>query len=401
MLSGKRIIVGVSGGIAAYKSVLLVRLLIKSGAEVQVLMSPFSKHFITPLTLSTLSKRPVLSEFFDQTSGAWNSHVDLGLWADAFVIAPATANTLAKCTVGLADNLLITTYLSARCPVFFVPSMDLDMYAHPAVTDNIQTLRARGNKIIDADSGELASGLDGKGRMAEPERIVQTLIEYFSTSDTYKYTVLVTAGPTYEPIDPVRFIGNRSSGKMGYAIAEKLAEHGANVLLVSGPVNLKTKHPNISCTHVETAAEMFEYARKIFPNCHAAVFAAAVSDYAPEEVSKNKMKKSDTDPVLRLKKNPDIAAELGKLKTEQQITVGFALETENEIEHAQQKLHAKNFDAIVLNSLRDTGAGFGTDTNKVKIIDKHNTIRDIELKSKTALAGDVCELIFNLLSTKK
>ncbi len=401
MLDGKRIILGISGGIAAYKAAILVRLLVKAGAEVRVVMTPFAKNFITPLTLSTLSKNSVLSEFYKADSGDWNSHVDLGLWADAFVIAPATANTMAKAAHAVADNLLITTYLSARCPVFFAPAMDLDMFRHPAVCHNIELLKSRGNHIIDAETGELASGLDGKGRMAEPETIVQTLSEFFNPKQTLNAKVLLTAGPTYEAIDPVRFIGNRSSGKMGYAIAEALAECGADVTIVSGPVSVSVKNQKIKVIRVESAQEMFEASAKIFPNCDIAVFTAAVADYSPQFPANQKIKKSEQSLNLVLKKNPDIAAELGKLKSDTQISVGFALETENEIENAKSKISSKNFDFIVLNSLNDAGAGFGTDTNKVKIIDKHNTILDIELKSKQELAQDIADVLCEHFNRQK
>ncbi|MCD4791722.1 MAG: bifunctional phosphopantothenoylcysteine decarboxylase/phosphopantothenate--cysteine ligase CoaBC [Bacteroidales bacterium] len=397
-MKGKKIIVGVTGGIAAYKVAILVRLLMKKGAEIQILMTPFSEKFITPLTLATLSKRPVLKMFYNPENGDWNSHVDLGLWADAMIIAPATANTMGKAANGIADNLLLTAYLSAKCPVFWAPAMDLDMFQHPAVQANISKLKSFGNHIIDADTGELASGLEGKGRMAEPEIIVNELEYFFSSKKKLKnFKVLITAGPTYEKIDPVRFIGNRSSGKMGYALAETLAENGAEVKLISGPVSLKPKHKNIKLISVESAEEMFNAAHSIFPKCDIAIFAAAVSDYSAANTSETKLKKKPNDLILKLIPTKDIAAEAGKLKNENQITIGFALETDNEIQNAEKKINTKNFDFIVLNSLRDKGAGFIYDTNKISIIDKYNNIERFELKSKKEAAQDIVNKILELV----
>lgn len=397
-MKGKKIIVGITGGIAAYKAAVLIRLLIKKGAEVQVLMTPFSEKFITPLTLATLSKRPVLKMFYNPENGDWNSHVDLGLWADAMVFAPATANTMGKAANGIADNLLLTTYLSAKCPVFWAPAMDLDMFQHPAVQENISKLKSFGNHIIDADTGELASGLEGKGRMAEPENIVEELENFFSSEKKLKnFKALITAGPTYEKIDPVRYIGNRSSGKMGYALAETLAEKGAEVTLISGPVSLKPKHSNIKLISVESAEEMFKAAGKNFALCNIAIFAAAVSDYTITDTSETKLKKKSDGLTLKLSPSKDIAAETGKLKKENQITVGFALETDNEIQNAEKKIITKNFDFIVLNSLKDKGAGFVHDTNKISIIDKYNNIERYELKSKKETAQDIVNRIIELI----
>jgi len=395
----KKIILGITGGIAAYKAAILIRLLIKKGAEVQVITTPFAEKFITPLTLATLSKRPVLKMFYNPENGDWNSHVDLGLWADAFIIAPATANTMGKAANGIADNLLLTTYLSARCPVFWTPAMDLDMFQHQAVQNNIATLKSYGNHFIDAETGELASGLEGKGRMAEPENIVEELEDFFNSKKKLKnYNILITAGPTYEKIDPVRFIGNRSSGKMGFALAEVLSEKGAKVNLVSGPVSLKTNSENINIISVESAEEMFNETKKIFAENDIIIFAAAVADYTPQNPVNSKIKKKTNSLNIELKPTKDIAKELGKLKSKQQITVGFALETDNEIVNAQQKIAKKNFDFIVLNSLNDKGAGFAHDTNKISIIDKDNNIQEFELKSKKDVAEDIVNKIIELSS---
>src|SRR5688572_15461741 len=369
MLNGKKIVLGVSGSIAAYKSAVLVRLLVKEGAEVKVIMTPSAHDFITPLTLSTLSKNPVLTQFVKDESGQWNNHVDLGLWADAMVIAPASANTLAKMASGICDNLLLAVYLSARCPVFFAPAMDLDMLRHPATKSNIEKLRSFGNHLIDPAFGELASGLVGNGRMAEPEEIRDHLISFFATKKRLSgKTVLVTAGPTYEAIDPVRFIGNHSSGKMGFAIAEALAEEGASVNLVSGPTHQHTQNASINVIPVMSAEDMYTRCNELFPNTDITVLSAAVADYKPKHVADQKIKKKDEDISLELVKTHDIAASLGKLKHNGQIIVGFALETEKEKANALKKLEAKNFDFIVLNSLNDKGAGFSHDTNKVTII---------------------------------
>ena len=391
MLQGKKIILGISGGIAAYKSVYLLRLFIKAGAEVQVVITPSGKEFITPVTLSALSGKPVISEFFTANTGSWNSHVDLGLWADAMVIAPATASTIAKMANGVADNMLITTYLSAKAPVFIAPAMDLDMYAHPSTQHNLTLLREYGNHIIEPASGELASHLVGKGRMEEPERILEIVDDFFVHSeDLSGKHVIVTAGPTYEKIDPVRFIGNYSSGKMGYAIAENCASRGATVTLISGPVSIKAKHPSIKVINVESAVEMYNASVDIFPSCDVAVMCAAVADYAVENQSIHKIKRDHDDvPVIKLKKNPDIAAKLGNLKKDNQILVGFALETDNEEANAAGKLRKKNLDFIVLNSLSDKGAGFMTDTNKITIIDNTGSVKHYGLKNKKLVAEDV------------
>ena len=398
MLAGKHILIGITGGIAAYKSAMLVRLLVREGAEVKALMTETAKRFITPLTLSTLSKNPVYVDFFNPENGAWNSHVDLGLWADAYIIAPATANSIGKMAAGVADNLLLTTYLSAKCPVFIAPAMDLDMYRHPANSGNLETLKSYGNTIIDAESGELASGLDGKGRMAEPETIVNCLKSFFDARFLGQ-RVLVTAGPTYEKIDPVRYIGNHSSGKMGYAIAETLAQQGAEVLLVSGPTGLSVSHPNIRCVNVVSANEMFDECLQLFPSCDIAVMCAAVADFTPEQPSNEKIKqKSDLN--LSLKKTRDIAATLGAMKGER-ILAGFALETDNELSNAHEKMKAKNFDFIVLNSMNDAGAGFDTDTNRITIIDRDGAETAFELKSKKEVAKDIISHILTLNTMKQ
>lgn len=397
-MKGKKIIVGITGGIAAYKAAILIRLLIKKGAEVQVLMTPFAEKFITPLTLSTLSQKPVLKMFYNPENGDWNSHVDLGLWADAFIIAPATANSIGKAANGIADNLLLTTYLSAKCPVFWAPAMDLDMFKHPAVTKNISTLKSFGNYIIDAETGELASGLEGKGRMAEPENIVSYVENFFNEKKKLqRYKVLITAGPTYENIDPVRFIGNRSSGKMGFALAEIFAEYNADVTLISGPVNIKTKNQNIKTISVQSAEEMYTETKKHFSKNDIIIFAAAVADYTPENPYQSKIKKKTDKLHINLKPTKDIAKELSTHKTQKQITVGFALETDNELVSAQNKIKKKNFDFIVLNSLKDEGAGFGFNTNKISIIDKDNNIKRFELKSKTEVAKDILNKVLELL----
>jgi phosphopantothenoylcysteine decarboxylase/phosphopantothenate--cysteine ligase len=390
MLKGKHIVAGITGSIAAYKAAVLVRLLVKEGAEVKVVMTALAKEFITPLTMATLSRNPVLVDFFDPENGAWNSHVDLGLWADALLIAPATANTIAGMAAGTADNLLLTTCLSVRCPVFVAPAMDMDMFRHAATTQNIQTLRARGVHIIEPSTGELASGLDGKGRMEEPEKIVRYLIDAMQPGDCAGKKVLVTAGPTYEPIDPVRFVGNRSSGRMGYALAEELAQRGAEVILVSGPTALSVKHPAIRRVDVQTAAEMYRVATEHFPAMDAAMMTAAVADFTPAAVQSEKIKdKRELD--LKLVPTKDIAAELGAAKRPEQVLAGFALETHNETENAVKKLAKKNFDFIVLNSLNDAGAGFGHDTNKITIIDKDRNSLHFELKSKDRVAKDIVD----------
>ncbi len=396
MLRGKNILVGVTGSIAAYKSAILIRLLVKEGANVKVIMTPASTEFISPLTLSTLSKNPVGQNFFDAKSGQWTSHVDLGLWADLYIIAPATANSIAKFANGICEDLLAAVYLSARCPVFIAPAMDLDMYRHNSTTANISTLIGFGNRIIDADHGELASGLVGEGRMAEPEKIVQIIEAFFVTDMPLKgKNVLITAGPTYEPIDPVRFIGNHSSGKMGYAIAEELAERGAKVKLVSGPSQLSSQHPNISKYNVNTAEEMYEESQSSSDSADIVVLAAAVADYKPIIKASEKIKKQDISMTLELTKTVDIAAALGKEKKEGQFIVGFALETENGLANALDKIEKKNFDLIVLNSLKDEGAGFGHDTNKVTIIDNKGAQKNFDLKSKKEVARDIVNEIID------
>lgn len=398
MLKGKHIILGISGGIAAYKSVMLLRQLIKAGAEVQVVITPSGKEFITPVTLSALSGKPVVSEFFTANTGEWHSHVDLGLWADAMVIAPATANTIAKMANGVADNMLVTTYLSAKAPVFVAPAMDLDMMAHPSTKRNIELLRSYGNHIIEPAEGELASHLVGKGRMEEPENIVKVLDGFFDRKeDLAGKKVLITAGPTYEKIDPVRFIGNYSTGKMGYALARKAAERGAEVTLVSGPVSLTINHPAVKVRHVESAKEMLAECESHFTESDIAIMCAAVADYAPAHPVDKKIKREGSDaPVIELVKNPDIARTLGLSKRDGQILVGFALETDNESINAQAKLKSKNLDMIVLNSLRDKGAGFGTDTNKVTIYMADGRELRFDTKSKDDVAGDIIDTIANL-----
>lgn len=397
-LAGKHIVLGICGGIAAYKSVSLLRLFVKAGAEVQVVITPAGKQFITPVTLSSLSQKPVVSEFFTANTGEWHSHVDLGLWADCMVIAPATASTIGKMAHGIADNMLVTTYLSAKSQVFVAPAMDLDMMAHPSTTANLALLRSYGNIIIEPESGELASGLVGKGRIEEPENIFRTIEAYFAAKGELKgKKVLVTAGPTYERIDPVRFIGNFSSGKMGYAIAEEFASRGADVTLVSGPVSLKPVSPLIHLVKVESARQMLGACEEAFPQSDIAVMCAAVADYAPADVADRKIKRErDEVPVITLMKNPDIAATLGARKHEGQILVGFALETDHELDNAAGKMQRKNLDMIVLNSLRDQGAGFGTDTNKVTILRADGSRTDFGLKSKSAVAKDVVDSIIGL-----
>lgn len=393
-MKGKHILIGVTGGIAAYKTAYLIRDLVKRGAEVKVIMTEKAKAFITPLTLATLSKNPILVDFFDPTNGAWNSHVSLGMWADAYVIAPATANTIAKMAHGIADNLLTTTYLSARCPVFVAPAMDLDMYAHPTTKENIEYLKSKGVNIIDAASGFLASGLEGKGRMAEPEDIANQVSNFFASKQELKgKKVLITAGPTHEKIDPVRFIGNHSSGKMGYALAEECAARGADVYLVSGPVQIKAKHPNIKTISVVSAGEMFEAASAEFDSSDITILCAAVADFRPETQADEKIKREKDDLVIRLKPTQDIAANLGSRKKENQILVGFALETNNEAENAQGKLKRKNLDFIVLNSLKDENACFGYDTNKITIIEKNGNTQAFSLKSKTEVAKDIIDKV--------
>ncbi len=390
MLQGKKIILGVCGGIAAYKSALLVRLLKKNGAEVQVLMTPSAHSFITPLTLATLSNNPVLTKFKNNEHGEWNNHVELGLWADLIIIAPATASTLSKMANGQSDNLLITTYLSARCPVMVAPAMDLDMFKHPTTVNSLEQIQKHGVEIIDAVEGELASGLEGKGRMAEPEEICENIVQHFRTdSKLAKKRIMITAGPTYEPIDPVRFIGNHSSGKMGLALAIEAQKLGANVTLVLGPNNLDTSQFSGEIIAVKSSKEMFEACNLIYNNQDISIFAAAVADYAPTQIANQKIKKQAKSILLEMEKTVDIAKTLGEKKTRKQFNVGFALETENEEEHAKAKLAKKKFDIIVLNSLNDKGAGFKLDTNRITLIDKQNNILKFELKSKTQVAKDI------------
>ena len=388
-MKGKKIVLGITGSIAAYKAAILIRGLIKKGAEVQVVITPAGKEFITPITLSALTGKPVISEFFAQRDGTWNSHVDLGLWADAMVIAPATASTIGKMAHGIADNMLITTYLSMKAPVFVAPAMDLDMFAHPSTRKNLDTLRSYGNHIIEPAEGELASHLVGKGRMEEPEKIVEQLEAFFAQrQDMAGKKVLITAGPTYEKIDPVRFIGNYSSGKMGFALAEECASRGAEVTLISGPVTLQAHHPNIRRIDVESAGEMYEAATREFATASVGILCAAVADFTPETVADHKIKREKDDLVLQLKPTQDIAATLGQQKKDGQILVGFALETNDEKENAKGKLERKNFDFIVLNSLNDKGAGFRCDTNKVTIIDRQGAT-PYPLKSKQEVAKDI------------
>jgi len=394
VLSGKKIILGISGGIAAYKTASFVRLLIKAGAQVQVIMSPASCAFITPLTLATLSKRPVYTQF-EKDFGEWTNHVELGLWADLMIMAPATANTLAKMANGLCDNLLLATYLSGKCPVFFAPAMDLDMFVHPSTTENIRKLKSYGNIEIESAYGELASGLIGQGRMAEPEDMLQTITDFFnneSTLDLKGKKVVITAGPTYEPIDPVRFIGNHSTGKMGFDIANEAAKRGADVVLITGSTSLTTSNDSVEVVKVLSAKEMYQACHEVFPSADIVIGAAAVADYRPKVVADQKIKKNDEEFTIVLEKNPDILASLGAIKTNQ-FLVGFALETENEIEYAKSKLKKKNLDLIVLNSLNDKGAGFGKPTNKVTFIDKDFNVFPQELKSKEAVAKDIIDQI--------
>lgn len=395
MLTGKRILLGVSGSIAAYKSAFLTRLLVKAGAEVKVIMTPSAHDFITPLTLSTLSKNPVLTNFTKDETGQWNNHVDLGLWADVFVIAPATANTLAKMAAGICDNLLMAVYLSARCPVFFAPAMDLDMLQHPSTKNNFQKLTSWGNRLIDPTHGELASGLVGTGRMAEPEEILKSLNLFFSNGPLKGKKAMVTAGPTHEAIDPVRFISNHSTGKMGFAIAQELANQGAEVTLITGPTSLSKELNGINVIAVNSADEMYSASVQHFTHSDISVLSAAVADYKPATKADQKIKKKDEAFMLELVKTKDIAAELGKLKRNGQLIVGFALETENEEANAEKKLASKNFDLIVLNSLNNPGAGFGHDTNKVTIINSSKKKVEFNLKSKKEVARDIVNTIIN------
>lgn len=400
-MKGKKIVLGITGSIAAYKACSLIRLFIKAGAEVQVVITPAGKEFITPVTLSTLTSKPVISEFFSNRDGSWNSHVELGLWADAMVIAPCTASTLGKMANGIADNMLITTYLSMKAPVFIAPAMDLDMYRHPATQANMQTLRAFGNHIIEAASGELASHLVGKGRMEEPETIFKTIDEFFKAQEVAKHPndltgrrVLITAGPTYEKIDAVRFIGNFSTGKMGFALAEECARRGAEVELIAGPVALQAHHPNIHRTDVTSASDMYKVATTRFSQCDTAILCAAVADFTPASVAEQKIKREGSGGLhLDLVPTHDIAKELGKCKREGQKLIGFALETNDEESHALDKLKRKNLDFIVLNSLRTPGAGFAYDTNQVTLLFANGQKKAFELKSKTEVAADIVDFL--------
>ena len=396
MLKGKKIVLGITGSIAAYKACLIIRGLIKAGAEVQVVITPAGKEFITPITLSALTHKPVVSEFFSQRDGTWNSHVDLGLWADAMLIAPCTASTLGKMANGIADNMLITTYLSMKAPVFIAPAMDLDMYAHPSTQANMKRLAEYGNHFIEAESGFLASGLEGKGRMAEPEHIVAALDEFFEKKDLLGKKILITAGPTYEKIDPVRFIGNYSSGKMGFALAEECSRRGAEVTLIAGPVALKANSAKIHRIDVESAQQMHDAAVEAFVHTDAAILCAAVADFRPETVAEQKIKRVGQTMDLHLVPNPDIAAELGRMKVAKQLLVGFALETNNELDNAQLKLEKKNFDFIVLNSLRNEGTCFKSNENKISIISRSGR-HDFEKKPKDDVARDIIDKLSEMM----
>ena len=392
-LKGKKILLAISGGIAAYKMNYLVRDFVKKGAEVKVILTPSAENFVTKVTLSTLSKNAVYSDFYDQ-NGTWNSHVELALWADVLLVAPCTANTLAKMVHGICDNLVIATYMSAKCPVFIAPAMDLDMYAHPSTKENLEKAERFGHHIIPAEFGELASGLEGQGRLAEPETILQKIEDFFTQNHSENLegkTVLITAGPTYEAIDPVRFIGNHSSGKMGFSLAEEAVKRGAKVILISGPTSQKADHKNIEIHRVTSAKEMYEQVFKYYEKVDIAIASAAVADYAPKIVAKEKIKKSEEEFTIELVKNPDILKTMGEKKTHQ-FLVGFALETQNEEENAKSKLQKKNLDMIVLNSLRDEGAGFQKDTNKVKIL-THSEQKEFSLKSKDEVAKDILDFV--------
>ncbi len=399
ILSGKKILLGITGSIAAYKTHYLIRDLIKAGAEVQVIATPSALQFVTPVSLATLSKKPILTQYARQTTGEWHNHVELGLWADLFLIAPATANTLAKMTVGICDNLLQATYLSARCPVWVAPAMDLDMYQHTATQHNLSVLSQQGITVLEPESGELASGLHGKGRMQEPETIVAKVIDFFAGGKPlHKKQVLITAGPTFEKIDPVRYIGNFSSGKMGFALAEQAARLGAQVTLIAGPVHLQTAHPNIKRIDVTTADEMFDAVAQHFEQAGIFISAAAVADYKPEKTATDKIKKQDDRFSITLTKNKDILQHFGNRKQKHQIVVGFALETTNEQQHAQEKLVRKNADIIVLNSLNDKGAGFRSDTNKITVLHRNGEVKKFPLKPKTEVAQDIWNEILDLIN---
>ncbi|MBN3033967.1 MAG: bifunctional phosphopantothenoylcysteine decarboxylase/phosphopantothenate--cysteine ligase CoaBC [Bacteroidales bacterium] len=401
MLQGKKIIIGITGSIAAFKIPHLIRLLRKQEAEVQVIMTPAALDFVTPLTLSTLSGKPVLIGFFKTDDGLWNSHIELAAWADVMMIAPASANTIGKIAAGLADNLMLAVYLAARCPVFLVPAMDADMYLHPSTQSNLTTLRQYGARIIDPVEGELASGLHGAGRMREPEEIVRILNDHFEKKNSFRKTkVLISAGPTHEPIDPVRYITNHSTGKMGYALAESFADRGADVILVSGPVSLEISHPNIRLIRVNSAAEMKNACSDHFAGADVIVMAAAVSDYRPESFSPEKIKKTEKILEIRLVKNDDILSWMGETAKRGQVLVGFALETTNELLNARKKLKAKKLDMIVLNSLRDQGAGFGHDTNRVTLISRKGDEIEIPLKTKKQISEDIVNFIGNWIHTR-
>ncbi len=401
MLKGKKILIGVTGSIAAYKIPILIRLLIKEGAEVKVILTDAAKDFVTPLTLSTLSGNPVQSEFFEKTDGTWNSHVDLGHWADLYLLAPVSANTMGKIANGMADNLLSATYLAAKCPVFFAPAMDVDMYNHPSTSKNINQLKTFGNILIEPEEGELASGLYGAGRMQEPEKIIRILDSFFQKKKDFdKVKVLISAGPTYEAIDPVRFIGNFSTGQMGYALANEFSKRGAIVELVSGPVSLKIDSENVNITNVTSAAEMYNACLSAFSQVNIAIMSAAVADYTPERQQKQKIKKQAGSLTIKLQKTKDILKELGNDKRKDQYLVGFALETENELENAKAKLKNKKIDLIVLNSLQDKGAGFGLTTNKISLLDNKGGIDQFELKSKSEVAKDIADKISSTYKMK-
>lgn len=401
-LKGKHILLGITGSIAAYKSALLVRMLVKEGAEVKVVMTAMAKQFITPLTMATLSKSPILVDFYNPENGDWNSHVSLGMWADLYLIAPCSANTMGKMVTGVADNLLLTAYLSAKCPVAIAPAMDLDMYKHPSTQQNLEILRQRGVTVIEPASGELASGLEGKGRMEEPERMIPQLEAIFARNGSLcGKRVVITAGPTQEPIDPVRYITNHSSGKMGYALAYEAANRGAEVTLVSGPVNLSLYHPNIRIIPVLTAAEMFRVTRSVLPEADITILCAAVADFTIADPAGTKIKREKTNYMLELTPTGDIAAWVGRNKREGALSVGFALETDNELENAKGKLRRKNLDMIVLNSTRDEGAGFGGDTNKVSIVLKEGEVLAYPVKNKAEVAVDIVDCIENLLICSK
>lgn len=398
MLKGKKIVLGITGSIAAYKACLIIRALVKAGAEVQVVITPAGKEFITPITLSALTQKPVISDFFSQRDGTWHSHVSLGLWADAMLIAPCTASTLGKMANGIADNMLITTYLSMKAPVFIAPAMDLDMYQHPTTQQNMQRLKSFGNHIIEPQSGFLASGLEGKGRMEEPEQIVACLDHFFEQKNLQGKHIMITAGPTHEKIDPVRFIGNYSSGKMGFALAEECVRRGAKVTLIAGPVSAQLSpiaSQQIDRINVESCQDMYDAATKVFPQCDGAILCAAVADFRPEQMATQKIKREGDELVLRLTPNPDIAAELGHMKRERQVLVGFALETNDEQANAQKKLQKKNLDFIVLNSLRNEGTCFQSDENQISIISSSG-LRDFERKSKQDVARDIIDYLVAL-----